>query len=853
MKKILPVLLYLLLTSSLTARFDIEDYKTYLAAHQDMTVSGLLQEYPAGYFLKEVPTDFLSADYAESIDINFKLTDYEKHLISKHGFMVSERLDYYTFMQAFWDVYQKDMPVFISSDAVLHALHYSFDEILIMYERRMLVEELSTALNKLKNSLKSKSSPDAPEVYVKALDDMDVYLTVAQNLLKGNAECVFSKNKESVDKLLHLIEMKKPADYPLFSSTPRNLDFSQFTVRGHYSRFEDLKMYFKAMMWLGRTEILLNNPESMDPKHSEKDIQRMTILAALLAETAEESGAGKNLENMDAVLTYLLGRQDNINLWEVQGALNTLGYTAFDISKEENRLAFKEELLQFSSANQLYNSQILFSNPFSPEQIEPPAAFLLMGQRPIIDGFITANTTYDNILFNGSKIRRMVPSTLDILFSLGNDAAIQLLVDELEKYPYSSNLAALRYLIDGYGEDFWRSSTYTNWVDAIRSLNPPERRENLPKFMQTAAWWQKTMNTQLASWAEMRHDFLLYAKQPYTGGITCFYPHGYVEPVPEFYETIKQFFVSMENLLESEYCKNIPYKEYHLQFYENWINTCDTLKGIAEAELAGQELTSKQISFIRTTIGTEYMGCFEGISGWYPQLYYMFGETSSYMKDMDQRGNKADDFVVADVHTIPTDENGGMVGWVLHAGTGRINMAVITAPVPGGGTRAYIGPVSSYYEFLSENFKRLTDEEWREMDGAPAYRPEFTNLYLAKDDGKEPVGDKSSLFVIASSTEEPVKVSKTLNLKNFPNPFKTSTIISFTIPKSLSDKKTEAAIYDMNGTLVNTLTTENLPANNYSIVWDGTDNTGRKMPAGTYIYTVKTGSFSESGKMTLVR
>ena len=49
--------------------------------------------------------------------------------------------------------------------------------------------------------------------------------------------------------------------------------------------------------------------------------------------------------------------------------------------------------------------------------------------------------------------------------------------------------------------------------------------------MQTAAFWQKMMNTQFSSWTELRHDNLLYAKQSYSGGTICSYPYGYVEPI----------------------------------------------------------------------------------------------------------------------------------------------------------------------------------------------------------------------------------------------------------------------------------------------------------------------------------
>jgi hypothetical protein len=48
-------------------------------------------------------------------------------------------------------------------------------------------------------------------------------------------------------------------------------------------------------------------------------------------------------------------------------------------------------------------------------------------------------------------------------------------------------------------------------------------------------------HTQLASWAELRHDTVLYAKQSYTTSLGCSYPDAYVEPCPEFFRALGDF------------------------------------------------------------------------------------------------------------------------------------------------------------------------------------------------------------------------------------------------------------------------------------------------------------------------
>ena len=853
------ILFFLLGATTTFAQFDIEAYKEYLNSHKDMSVEGLLQEYPAGNFLSDAPTDFMNSEYADSISLKFALTDYEKSLINKHGFMVTERLNYPTFIHAFWDVFKKDMPVYLSSEAILHALHFNFDNILIMFEESSINNNLQLAIQKMKNKVYWKGYFEyLPDIYKKAFYDLDVYLTVTQKLLLDTSSCLYPENDTVVNEIMNLIKQKNPVEYSLFSETPRLIDFSQFTPRGHYTRNQGLKKYFSAMIWLGRTEILITNPKN-EPiqNHSEEDLQRMAVLSALIAEIAVKSGADENWENIEGILSFLLGRSDNINLSEIISTMKVLSYDAEDLCNKNIWGKFTVKILELNSAQQLYNSQILFSDPDNPEQVVPPTAFLLMGQRPIIDGFITANTVYDRIIFKGDKVMRMVPSTLDILFSLGNDASIQLMVDEITKYPYSSNLAALRYLIDSYEDDFWKSNLYTCWLNGIKSLNPPLQRGNLPPFMQTAAWWQKTMNTQLASWSELRHDFLLYAKQPYTYSYMCSYPHVYIEPNPEFYENIKTFFESLKNLINSDYCKNMNSKNTIINLSDIWIQVCGNLKSMSEKILNKQEFSKEDEDFL-CSILKEGSVCSSNDKpenfGWYLRLYYGLDPGSFALNYLGDKGLEADKFVVADVHTIPMDEFGNEVGWVLHAGTGRINMAVITAPTPEGGTRSYIGPVYSYYEFISNDFKRLTNEEWREMDGAPAYRPAFTNLYLADKSGNNPVGKKVSLFSVPSSVKEELPANENyLNLNCYPNPFSNSTVISFTINKEIADKIIELNIYDLSGNLVKSLINQKLIANNYSIVWDGLDNQNKKAAPGTYIYSIKVGDKVQSGKVNLVR
>ncbi|MEI6090386.1 MAG: DUF3160 domain-containing protein [bacterium] len=864
MKKYCTIFAFLMCCATSSAQFDISAYTNYLSTHKNMSTQDLLLEYPAGNFLETAITDFSKAQYSDSIKSKYKLTDYEISLINKHGFMVSERLKNGTFIQALWDIYQKDLPVYISSDAILHALHYSFDNMLLRMESKHIQPKLDSSLRRMKMEVEKLKITDAQEPYAKALNDLDIYLTVTQKLLLDSSNCTFPENEAETNKLISLVYAYEPAEYPLFSETNRRIDFSQFIPRGHYGvrneNFHDYKMitrYFEAMMWLGRTEIQLTNPKNEQSySHSEEDLQRMAILSALISETALKSGAITELTNIDGILSGLLGSQDNIKLAEINTILKEMSITAYDLCDVPTWKEFIGKVMALSSSKQLYSSQILYSDPFSPDQVVPPSVFLLMGQRPILDGFITANVVFDRVMYNDAKVRRMVPSTSDILFSLGNDASIQLLEAELNKYNYSSNLAGLRYLINSYDEDYWKSSVYTTWLNSIRSLNPPKDRANLPGFMKTAAWWQKTMTTQLASWAELRHDFLLYAKQPYTSSDLCSFPSAYIEPTPKFYENIKTYFTKIKEIINSDYYNDTLPNSVLNTFFSHWIDISGKLKTISEKILNNQVFSSDDNNFFSSAVreGDVCAGSQARIEnfGWYLRLYFELTPESFNEYKGNSEIPEADKFIVADVHTIPTDEAGNDVGWVLHAGTGKINMAVITAPTPAGGFRSYVGPVYSYYEFISNDFKRLTNQEWRAMDGAPAYRPAFTNLYLADKTGNSPVGEKVSLFLDPTSVSDE-KVEYNTNLKCSPNPFSNSTVISFIINNDMADQLAELKIFDLEGKLIKTLINQPLVGNNYSMIWDGTDNNKRNVPNGTYIYSLKIGNNLNTGKVNLVK
>ena len=823
--------------------FDPSAYATFLLKTRDLSAAGLAGVYPAGTFSQAAPCTPSQASYVGRVDSVYHLTTAERTLLSGHGFMVTERLTRPSFGAAYLDIYHADLPVFVSADAILHAYHMSYDAILMDVELQVLVPALDSLLQRVSEAVPGLAAHHAATPGMQGpLEDLDLYLTVARTLLGRTVVPYFTANVPRVAAIRSAVLAELPASIELFGTTPRTIDFSQFTPRGHYTEDPRLRTYFQAMIWIGRTEFYVEAPQGALPPPTTRDIQRQTIAAVLLNGALTAPAAQVMLDRIESTLRAFAGDQDNITPAQLAGYCTDVALTSPEaLTDSAAWRTFQRGLLQRSFACQRINSQILWSDPMSPDTIRPAASYLMLGQRFVVDSYITGNVVYDHIAYQGVKVTRMLPSALDVLFALGNDAAGKLLGGELDRYHYASNLASLRYLIDGYEPAYWDSSLYTGWLKAIRSLAPPKDRSSFPPFMQTAAWWQKGMNTQLASWAQLRHDNLLYAKQSYSGGPTCSYPESYVEPVPAFYAAMRALaHQGAGRFATGLLAAKLPRVS---SFFTRMVTTMDTLEAVAVKELAGTSRSDAEQSFLHRMIYQTILGCAPAADGWYARLYYG-GEEALSTTDM----------VVADVHTAPADEAGALVGWVKHAGTGPVNLGVLVAPCSDGTPMTFVGPMASYYEHTTLGFKRLTDEEWSAQTVATtAMRPPWVNLYLADSKGAQRPEGPTLLTGVDGPAADERRPEGYVLAQNYPNPFNPSTVIAFGVPPGAAAATVSITIYDVRGARVRELLHMPLVPGSYSVRWDGTSDSGARMASGAFFYELRAGQFATTRSMLLLR
>ena len=293
----------------------IQQYYQFLQSHQNVTTDDILAQFaPETPYFSGVQPDvsLKQTAFLDSVREKFNLTPDEWTHLKNFHFMVTERLSYSTFGAAFHDVYRKDLPVFITTDAILHPLHKSYDVILRQIEYGMLrlrlekvVNQLYSAFPQLADRYKTETKLDT------ALQDVDLYVTLAKSLLDSAEAAPHLVSQTEVDRVWKAVQAKQMTDIPLFSNKLRHIDFSQFTVRGHYAgsfwyrgKPVNLRNYFRAMMWLGRMDFFLTPPPKnpWESDWTKQDIRRMALGASLLNELLGMADANQPLDEMDTFI-----------------------------------------------------------------------------------------------------------------------------------------------------------------------------------------------------------------------------------------------------------------------------------------------------------------------------------------------------------------------------------------------------------------------------------------------------------------------------------------------------------------------------------------------------------------------
>ncbi|HEX4149399.1 MAG TPA: DUF3160 domain-containing protein, partial [Pirellulales bacterium] len=502
--------------------------------------------------------DPLTAELWETTRTGLSLSMDEAAVFAQEGLVIVDR-PHPTFAHAYDFLYRQDLPLLVTSDSILYVVHASLDNTLVDLEENLLFDELGAILQgcheELGRRLIAAGSP-----WVDNYRDVDLYLSVARRLLderpagQRSASSAKIVRQDEVAAILDKIDHRQ-LEHPLDARQTtlfgdrRPVDYSQFQPRGHYTRSQRLRQYFLASQWLGRADCGWFVTPASRGSGLHADVKRQLRDAVLLVELLTAAGQFERFELVSGLIGQFIGHSDNLTPASLRKLMAEVGVASLaDLADPAKEQSLRQQLKASRAAEQKIASQSYLGkstegSAAAGEQESPPGLFQLLGQRFAIDSWVLANVVYDAVQTANERGEvRMMPRGLDVMAALGNPQALELLADDLRQWKYEPQLrqatAAVAQHLGNVQDD---ASLYDLWLSALCTLHDaPAEHAFFPEVMRERPWQLKQLQTQLASWSELRHASILYAKQSYTRSKECDYPAGYVEPYPDFYAGIRR-------------------------------------------------------------------------------------------------------------------------------------------------------------------------------------------------------------------------------------------------------------------------------------------------------------------------
>jgi hypothetical protein len=603
-----------------------------------------------GFFLEQVPP-------LNSIGDDDMVDCYFSHKILEFG------KDYST------------VPLFITSDFLLHVYHVLFDRALQQAEERklfFLVRDLSHKMSDaFVERFRSKGHKES--------DDPDLgniaFFGIATSLL----DTTFTIPPEARDRVVAELDLIYKAEGLKESSfTHKEEDYTQFRPRGHYTKSRRLSQYFRAMMWYGRTSFPTNSESA-------------TMMAIQQAQVLESTHLFESWKRLGGIYDYLVGAPDDLTCEDYRH-LKLKIYGPGDVFIDPPDRA---KLGQFMQEATLLSAPRISDRPLPNRQTPGSVvvSYRFFCQRFTPDARIFNDLTSPRV---GSDAEpRNMPTGLDVMAVLGSPIAGEMMKRDFAIPQYEATLSHLKAEFSGYPDKTWTQNVYWNWLNSLKSLLEV-KGDTYPFFARDQYWARKSLLTALASWAELKHDTILMSKQ---SGAEMGegdeeippplppQPKGYVEPDIVFFNR----FLDLVQITASAFSDSKILSDEYLRKFSLFFERTRNLREIVQKELQNQVITKEE----------------------YDQLLDFPGNISSVVIP-DGSGDVIDDkfkqmALVADVHTDY------FLGMALEEGVGVPQRIYVAVKDNSGGTRICVGYVYSYYEFSRPIEKRMTDDEWKAM------------------------------------------------------------------------------------------------------------------------------------------
>ncbi len=654
------------------------------------TVKPFKSSYTASETEAEVAAYTVAGDLSNVENMNqfSGFTKEQMKLLVKNGFVVLPTTNtkmYYTYDGNEYN----GVPNFITSDSVLHLYHLFYDKSLMNVETDYLYEDLDLMTKQMLGNSLLLLAQLKDEKMIDLQKDNVVYFLVARMLMLNSTEVPVEVDNELMtlakQEYQLATEAKGMTESPLVKT---KVDYSMFTVRGHYTRSEELGRFFRTMMWFGIFPYTFFDFEGV---YQYDNVLRSLLISYMTFAKNDNACNAELWSNIYLPTSEYVGVSDDINVF----TMNELRQKVFqDVTNPDifNDDVYYDALL--AAVKALPEPRI--QGKLTVQEVATGKQFRFMGQRYVLDSDILQDLV--------EPILRELPSALDLMGVLGSKTAedLQKNVYQPQKvWPeYTTYYEQWKETAEALTPEYWGTNLYTGWLWTLQeAFKEYPAGSGMPFFMKNDAWSKKSLNTAIGSYTELKHDTVLYGKQAMAeaGGPVEYAKSHYVEPKVELYG--KLYYLT--NYTVSALKERGMLNEDILAGAEDYKELLQLLISCSTKELANEPLSDEENKEL-----LRYGGTLERIAG-----SFLNGITDA---QEDYPNIEISDMLVTDIATGDAK--------YLSLGTGYFDDIYVVAPILG---KLYLcrGSVYSSYEFTSS--KRLTDEEWWALNGIGIERQDY--------------------------------------------------------------------------------------------------------------------------------
>lgn len=637
--------------------FDVDSFKVTLNNEEQKLINRILTEEKKRKENKTISKGELQLFNADLIVNNKQFTEIPKKVqedFKKQNFSIvsaNRAMPFYAYDK---NAYQY-IPHYITTDLYLFILHKYFSRFLEKLDEEYMYNQLKSILESTSQKIDELSIANSNTQFQSIIEWAKMYNALALYAIGDSVitppemyKSIFLEEKNNIDGL---------SGNPIFIEN-EFVDYGELKPRGHYTKNDTLKKYFRGFKWISLNGINLDN---------EEQLKGLIVFAQTIK---NDEKLFIQYKQYVSVIEKLAGQEDNLSLSDLINSLSTKNLS--EALSDENVALIKKQL------DNLNKEKIkkLFGNSFQTEERDIKRLYFLSSTYSI-SGEIFSKLVH----IDWTNSKRPFPKGLDIPAVFGNQTAQSILINE-----YKENVAWPEYLprlnnLQKQFKDFddWNHNYgFKGLQTALASFS---ENENYPDFMKTDAYNRKELSTSLASWTHIKHDLILYQEKPFAaemgqgGGPEPPLHYSYVEPNLNFWDSALDLVEWLEDLSK------------HESTYEDELSRIkelgNRLRTVAYKQIEGEEITKEEYNRLHYVGGTVE--------------YILLGLLETDHLPARERSMA----LIADVYVYN--------GVNLNVAVGHADDIYAIVPIK---DEYYIarGAVFSYYEFTG---KIYNDEEWR--------------------------------------------------------------------------------------------------------------------------------------------